>query len=194
MHNLQLYNNANMVPDMSNDEKLSHILVKVTNMEASHSTLIREISNISATVRTVNQRVDTMNTCIDAHSRMMKLLTYKSIDNEARCRRNNLIFRGIGENSPKSDVFCVGLIQDFISQELCCDAERVCIDRAHRLGQRGYWVRGTYTRPIIVKFRDYDDVEMMLTQSYRLKGNAVRYTQRFPARDCRSEKTPFTRI
>ncbi len=45
MHNLQLYNNANMVPDMSNDEKLSHILVKVTNMEASHSTLIREISN-----------------------------------------------------------------------------------------------------------------------------------------------------
>ncbi len=94
---------------MSTDEKLNHILVKVSNMEASHETLVKDVHNISVSVNSIHRRVDTLDSCIDVHARMLKLLAYKSIDNEARNRRNNLIFRGIGEDRGETDVCCLGV-------------------------------------------------------------------------------------
>ncbi len=103
MQNVLLHNSVDIFANMSSEEKLSQILVKVSNIESSNQTLAREMGNISASVRYIQQRVDTIDTCVDVHSRMLKLLAYKSIDSEARSRRNNLIFRGIGEDSKESE-------------------------------------------------------------------------------------------
>ena len=51
-----------------------------------------------------------------------RLLEYRSIDDEARSRRNNLIFRGLRE-TPGDDDECVDIIRSVISKDLCLDID-----------------------------------------------------------------------
>ena len=90
----------------------------------------------------------------EAHDSRIKLLEYKSIDLEARSRRNNLIFRGHPENVENDD--CVSIIRNLLDMNLNLDPN-VCIQRAHRLGaiNRRNRARGgrpdrAQPRPIIV--------------------------------------------
>jgi hypothetical protein len=93
---------------------------------------------------------------------LMKTLAYKSIDLEARSRRNNLIFRGFVENRVEH---CNTIITDFLENRLDIRPNEICINRTHRLGvnrQRG-------NRPLIVSFRDYSDVGKVMSRVTMLK-------------------------
>lgn len=97
----------------------------------------------------------------------LKTLAYKSIDIEARSRRNNLIFWGFVENYNEN---CFTIIRDFISQRLDLNADTMYLARAHRLGPR----RRDYQnqrRPIIVNFRDFCDVQAVMNRAYMLKNS-----------------------
>ena len=61
----------------------------------------------------------------------LKLLEYKSIDQEARSRRNNLIFRGHPEVRYNDD--CEAIIHSFLQRHLDIDPNLIRIQRAHRL-------------------------------------------------------------
>ena len=87
---------------------------------------------------------------------------YKSWDHEARQRRNNLIFYNIAEQGGE-DVSVV--LDDFIKTQLGV-TRPVAIQRVHRLGAP----KPGKTRPIIVCFRDYPDVEVVLSNSKALQG------------------------
>ena len=66
---------------------------------------------------------------------MLKTLAYKSIDLEARSRRNNLILWGLAENVNEN---CFVVIRDFIKNELDLNADKMYLARAHRLGSRKF--------------------------------------------------------
>lgn len=161
----------------SHDEKLSHILVKLTNMESVQGTMCKEFENFGSSMKSMHMRVDRLDTCMDIHSKMLKLLAYKSIDNEARGRRNNLIIKGIPEKTDERQRYrggsrdCVELIQNFLEQEMGHSNPygELPIERAHRLGKRGYYVNGQYTRPIIVAFQYFADAELIFENAYRLR-------------------------
>ena len=92
-----------------------------------------------------------------------------SIDAEARLRRNNLIFRGILEVLVTEN--CEDIIKSFLRDELHIEPS-VCIQIAHRIGTpdaRAPDHDGPKTRPIIVCFRDYKDVEIIMSNASRLK-------------------------
>ena len=59
-------------------------------------------------------------------------LAYKSIDLEARQRRNNLLFWGIPEVRNED---CMAVLSEFLTDRLEIDAETICIQRAHRVGR-----------------------------------------------------------
>ena len=97
------------------------------------------------------------------------MLEYKSIDAEARSRRNNLIFRGIPEVLVMEN--CEDIIKSFLRDELHIEPS-VCVQRAHRIGRPGARAPGhdgPKTRPIIVCFRDYKDVDIIMSNVSRLK-------------------------
>lgn len=168
---------------LSSDEKLSHILVKLTNMETVQGNMCRSFEAFETSMQAVNMRVDRLDTRSDVHSKMLKLLAYKSIDNEARSRRNNLIFRGITESADgrAGPVSCIETIKCFLEGEMGYEnISNLPIERAHRLGQRGYYVRGQYTRPIIVAFRDFTDTEEIFSNSYRLRQTAYSIVRDYP--------------
>ena len=73
---------------------------------------------------------------------MLKTLAYKSIDLEARSRRNNLIFWGHVEQSYEN---CFGIIRKHIFED---HSDRMYMSRAHRLGPRKIGQRVS-SRPII---------------------------------------------
>ena len=85
----------------------------------------------------------------------MEMVESQVIDLEARGRRNNLIIHGLEE---ADDEDCRHVVNDFIDRGCCVD-ERVVIERVHRIGKRR--ARATRPRPMIVKFLDYQEKQMV---------------------------------
>ncbi|MEW8545898.1 MAG: hypothetical protein AB2693_20440 [Candidatus Thiodiazotropha sp.] len=147
---------------MSTDDKLVSIFEIVTSF-GSLNTRVNSLEGHVHSLLALNVESD----------KRMKLVEYKSIDLEARNRRNNLIFRGHPEVLNQDD--CEAIITSFLKNYL--DIEGVTIQRAHRLGNLGVVGRrpGSYapvrtqSRPIIVLFRDYKDVERILANAYKLR-------------------------
>lgn len=111
---------------------------------------------------TLNQVIHVTNT----QTSFMKTMAYKSIDLEARARRNNLVFRGFVENTGEN---CTVIVRDFLQNRLAIDSRHLYIARAHRLG-KPVSNRRFQSRPIIVNFRDYGDVELIMSKVRHLKG------------------------
>ncbi|XP_053390873.1 uncharacterized protein LOC128553721 [Mercenaria mercenaria] len=104
----------------------------------------------------------------------IKILQYKSIDQEARSRRNNLIFRGIPEvlMNEKSEY----VVARFIEENLDTDVSELSVDSVHRIGAPA---RGK-TRPIIGNFSSQKEIELILSKAYLLKGKDFGINRDYP--------------
>lgn len=115
---------------------------------------------------------------IDENTRRIKVLEYKSIDAEARSRRNNLIFRGVAESSDAYEN-CEQQIKTLLRDKLEVDPDSCVIQRAHRLGRK---IRGaTGARPLIVCFRDYSSIDAILQSAHKLRNTRVSVNRDYPA-------------
>ena len=121
-------------------------------------------NKLSARVNNVETKVSALSEDNISMNKRMKTLEYRSIDAEARSRRNNLLFRGIPEVYLVEN--CEALVRQFLRNELDIDTSSMYIQRAHRLGK----FQNDTIRPIIVCFRDYPDVETILKNAPKLKG------------------------
>lgn len=143
---------------MSTDEKLVSLFEIITGF-----------GSLNARVHSLEDNVHSIIALNVESERRLKLLEYRSIDLEARSRRCNLIFRGHPEVINNDD--CEAIIKSFLSERLGIDG--VFIQRAHRLGalrptgrRLGQPVSNrNSSRPIIVCFRDYSDVERILSNA-----------------------------
>ena len=158
---------------LPNDDKL------VTMFET-----LAEIGTLYGRVYNVEEQVDYLTSSDKAQNERLKLLEYKSIDMEARSRRNNLIFRGHPENVENDD--CVAIIRQHLANRLGLRPD-VCIQRAHRLGnfnnrrRRFRWGEARpQPRPIIVNFRDYEVVELILENAKKLKDTPFGVNRDYP--------------
>ena len=157
---------------MSTDEKLVKLFELMTTTNA-----------MNARVISLENNVQNINKYVSTNSDRLKLLEYKSIDSEARNRRNNLVFRGIAETSIDDGEESERLIVNFLRDHLQLYTD-IVIQRAHRLGQRRRNYRGRTgpqtPRPIIVCFRDYKDVEMIIGAANKLKNTPYGINKDFP--------------
>ena len=157
---------------MSVDNKLETIFVCLQDMKSTGERLLRA-------ERTVRVLHDTT----QANKQRIDVLAYRSIDAESRQRRNNLIFWGIPE-SLNEDAMVV--VSEFISDKLGIDSDVIFIQRAHRIGKltSGRHGRGQSTnirhRPLIAGFRDYPDVELIISNAGKLKGTRFGINRDYP--------------
>ena len=83
---------------------------------------------------------------------------------------------------------CVSIIRNFLSDKLKLDPTPIHIQRAHRLGkpvpQNRRWAKVTAgqrgPRPIIVCFRDYNDVELIMSNANKLRGTSYGINRDYP--------------
>ena len=113
----------------------------------------------------------------------IRLLEYKSIDIEARGRRNNLIFYGLAEFRNED---CSAVICQFINDNFDIDVNAAGIARVHRLGR--FTGRGQ-RRPIIVAFKDYNLTENIISLGLNLKDTGFSVTRDYPPEITRARKT-----
>lgn len=120
----------------------------------------------------LHKRVYSLENCMSNHELRLKLLEYKSIDLEARSRRNNLIIGGISE---QKDENCFTRVAEFLKNNLQIDP---CppIPRVHRLGK----FKAGSTRPMIVYFLDFRDTELVLANANKLKNTNFNINRDFP--------------
>jgi len=155
---LTVSHNTGPFSALSLDDKLSQMFSKLENLEAHSQHITNMASQINDTKAELN-----------SHSTYLKKLAYHSIDQEARSRRNNLIFYGLadiqGENA-------VETIRQFLYDQFDLDLDTMGFQRIHRLGSIVKARRLTQhpKRPIIVAFIDYRDTEYIMSHAYRLAG------------------------
>ena len=113
----------------------------------------------------MNEKLGQVVDVTNSHSSVLKTMAYKSIDLEARSRRNNLIFWGFVEIPNEN---CFAIIRGFLADRLNLDPQNIYISRAHRLGPRKIGIRNP-RRPIIVNFRDFCDTEMIMDRVHLLR-------------------------
>lgn len=150
------------------DDKLCEIMAKLS----VNQNKIQVVENKLDTLMSMDSRLSRSETVILSHDDRLKLLEYKSIDNEARNRRNNLLFKGLSEERNED---CFRRIEIFVRDNLGIN-ERLHIDRAHRLGRFSL----NKVRPIIVAFRDYGDTDSIMSRAKQLRGSPYGISRDYP--------------
>ena len=150
------------------DGKLSAIYSQVTINNDKMAAIDKKVDQCLH----LHIRVDQLERSVSTQDKRLRLLEYKSIDIEARGRRNNLIFGGFDESR---DEDCTEKIQSFIQDKFDLNY-RVAIDRAHRLGK---FKRGS-NRAIIVAFRDFTTVQEVILKAYLLRNTPYNINRDYP--------------
>ena len=159
-------------------ESINHNAELLQSVKSKQCECLHDIQSISGTIKQTTRRINNMENQINRQVDMLKLLSYKSLDLEARERRNNLIFWGIFENFR---IDCQSIILNFLSDELNIDSTHVSIERAHRMNTSKR--RNQYNdpkRPIIVRFSNYNDVDNIMNSAYKLKGTSFGIDRNYP--------------
>lgn len=152
---------------LSTEEKLDLILSKVSVNEAR----FRNLEQIYDKVYKQQKHISKLDSVVLSYEDRIKLLEYKSIDLEARSRRNNLLFHGLKESR---DEDCKNIIRQFLSDHFEISVSETAISRAHRIGRYDR----NRIRPVIVAFQEY-----VVTESIIKKGNVLRDSNYSVSRD-----------
>ena len=155
------------------DDKLNIIFAELVNIRTNQEITHQGMLSFQNSFCYLDENMRNIIEAINRNTDIIKTLAYKSIDQEARSRRNNLLFWGLAENPPED---CFALIRDFIQYQLDLDPEGTYLSRAHRLGVKNPTMRNQ-RRPITVNFRDFRDTEVIMSRVYMLRN--TRYSVDF---------------
>lgn len=143
------------------DKKVSSLDLRLTEVEAacnfhsdSYDDTKSQIENTKENIKQIDEKCKTLEESMKCFQNMESKIT----DLEARSLRDNLLFHGFKE---ESDEDCEKKITDMINTTLQID-KTIVFDRVHRLGQ----IRGPRPRPIVAKFHQYKDRELVRKTSY----------------------------
>ena len=163
------------------DGKLENIFLCLQGIMSTHERLLK-----------AEQTVFEMRKTGQVNKSRIDLLAYKSIDNESRQRRNNLIFYGIPENLSEDST---AVLSSFLVDHLSIDSDAIFVQRAHRLGRLKSHRPGPSVqvkhRPLIANFRDNPDVELILANAKKLKGTQYGINRDYPNELVQARKPLF---
>ena len=169
--------------ELNVDDKLERIFACVQDVKLTNERLLQAEQTVNELRNTGLVNKDRIN-----------MLAYKSIDSEARQRRNNLVFWGIPESLSED---CLVVLNDFLSNHLNLDPDYIFIQRVHRIGKlkppprRGPGPVKPRHRPLIAAFRDYPDVELILSNADILQGSPFGINRDYPQEIVNARKPLF---
>lgn len=149
----------------SSDDKLNIIYDELFSIRGNQEQTNKGMFGFQQGFRFMNEKLGQVIDVTNRNTNLLKTLAYKSIAQEARSRRNNLIFWGVSKNYNEN---CFQVIRDFIRHHPDLDAGKRYLARAHRLGTRKIGHQNP-RRPIIVNFRDFCDTDMIMSRAYMFK-------------------------
>ena len=155
--------------------KMDTFEVRFQEMEVTVKKQGEEVGVLKKGVEVMEKKVAEME---EKMKEKMLQMEDKMIDQEARSRRNNLVFHGVEERVGERDEDCKKILQSLI-RDGCGIRETVTIERAHRLGARPAGGGPRKPRPLIARFLDYNDRERVRGAKRRLP-QQVRVSEDLP--------------
>ena len=152
----------------SAENKLNMIYNELQEIRVSQETTNKGMKTFQNCFVSMNEKLGQVVDVTNTNTSVLKTLAYKSIDLEARSRRNNLIFWEFVEIPNEN---CFAIIRGFIADRLDLDPQNMYLSRAHRLGPRKIGSRNP-RRPIIVNFRDFCDTVMIMEKAHMLRNTS----------------------
>ncbi len=116
-----------------------------------------------AEVREVKEDVVEVKDSTNLLRSRMERAEEKMIEQEARSRRNNVVFHGIEERVGED---CIRIVKD-LAREKCELKGEIRVERAHRMGPKQVGSRAR-PRPLICRFLDFQDKEELMKRKKRL--------------------------
>ena len=172
--------------EMDSESKLDTIFECLQNIKCTNDNRMTHIENSVNTLRG-QTRV--------THDKV-KTLQYKSVDMETRSRRCNLLFRGIVEPVGENNLQALQALQDLLADKLDLDPESICIQRVHRVGRPPLrrFSGPVKHRPLIAAFRDFQDVELIISNANKLKGTGYGIHRDLPKEILDARKPLWTKF
>ncbi len=162
---------------------VSRVSTELQSLGTSVSLILKKMDEVDERFKEVNKRLDkqggdvtqtkkaleSMEKKVSSVDVRLKELEWKAVEQEARSRRNNLLFFNVPETENED---CTNVVTKIIKEKLGLSQRSFPIQRAHRLGpvrSRGHIGQGrSRPRPIIVNFLDFRDREAVRSARYKL--------------------------
>ena len=163
---------------------------KVEDMERKYEKLtnksektVEQVKKVDESVKQQQIDLGKTKTIVNENCDRIRLLEERSIDQEARSRRNNVMVFGVAE---KENEDCGSLFRKEVL-ERCGITSGVVIERVHRFGKP---IQGK-SRPIIARFLDFNTKQRVMRSKKGLPDN-VRVTDDLPLsiREARKKLLP----
>ena len=127
---------------------LKLVLERLSKVEEGFKRVEDQLKEEKEESRKLREEVRCLREENEERERRFVALEGRVIDQEARSRRNNLIIHGLEETEKEE---CVPVVKKLFMEK--CNVDNIIIERAHRIGAK----KGDKTRPMIVRFLDYND-------------------------------------
>jgi len=175
--------------DSTIDRKLIYMFDELREIRNDQVNFVHGFQFVGKSLAYVSEKLENVVGVTNTQSEFIKTLAYKSIDMEARSRRNNLIFRGFAENRGEN---CFEMVREFLANRFDIDPRGIYMARAHRLGRIDH-SKQFQRRPVIVNFRDFGDIEMIMSRVAMLKGSKFSVDYDYPKeiQEARSKLWPL---
>lgn len=152
---------------MSQDDKLCSMFELLSN-----------IGPMKYRIDNVEQHVYFSSAIHSVTDSRLRLLEYKSIDNEARQKQSNLIFTNINEPTNANEN-CIITVQNLLRDKLNLTSPQYEISKAYRIGPRRLFQKKP--RSILVSFTDIRHTDTILSNASRLKGTSYGISRDYPS-------------
>lgn len=161
------------------NEMKRQVDTEVKKLDENMAALLRRVETVEEQSRSLTTRVDARSASQNADptgdNPTQRELKYKQMDLEARSRRNNPVFFNMPENEREDTP---AMLKSFIRDRLGIE-QNVALQRAHRLGGQRAATDGR-SRPVIACFRDYPDVDQIMSRAGRLRGTRLGISRDYP--------------
>ena len=148
-----------------NEAVLAEIKADVASKDEAIRKIIKRVDNAYVNMERMNSELTKTQQRCSSLEKQLHEVNQQSIDQEARSRRNNLLFYGVAET--EEDDAREELSKFLIDKCGLPHAKDMLIQRVHRLPTRK--IHGK-TRPIIASFVDFRQREMVRSSRRNLKG------------------------
>ena len=150
--------NITSFDSMSQDNKLSAMFDKLSNIEAAQDEM-----------KSMQVRVN-----------RNQLLTYKYLDLETRYRDKNIVIYGLEERE-RDGIRISTVVRDFFYDRLGLGEEDLYIVYARRLSSFDSGRRRVSKRPILCTFSHYSEVDLVMSEARRLKNTGHAIDRDYPS-------------
>ncbi len=156
------------------------VLKKMDEHDNKFNEVNKRLDKQGSDVAQTKKALEAMEKKVSSVDVRLKEIEWKAVEQEARSRRNNLLFFNVPESENEN---CMDVVSKIIKDKLGL-TQRIPLQRAHRLGpvksqgQIGH--SRSRPRPIIINFLDFRDREAVRSARYKLSA-PLSVAEDFPA-------------